>query len=351
MAAVEKITSPTLKKILAGGRHSFNTLFATGRHFYPHIEPEIFSHYLKHIVEPVVISLEKEKNIHLAALVFHLYERLLELIGKRLLANRGRRPYFDEAFTKMICGLPHMILQQPERFTGAVGNAIVNISAAAAGGIHLWVETMLTIGEHTTALDEFLEAGQVAAWRCGLAHYRDSALQICERLRLDLVKIALNVPEDMPLSREVLVSGLKKNPWLEPRLAGKPPGKTRLILRRSGAFSGFGGAFITPPQVKTGSRGFLVRDADRRFIFFADIFGSALLPLREEECDEQVSGGKEEQEREFKLTTGGALAYGQSSYSLPRLTGFSSFASSSHTFCATIPLSHSLFFGGLAKEE
>lgn len=367
MAAVEKITSPVLKKILADGRRSFNTLFATAKHFYPRIEAEIFSHYLKHIVEPVVIALEKGKNTvqagrgvldssrqnenfiqgstGITSLVFHLYERLLELLGKGLLGSRGRYPYFDEAFTKMVCGLPHMMLQKPDRFTGAVSNAVANITAAAGGNVLEWVNIMLGIGRHTTGLDEFLEAGKVAAWRCGLAHYRVGALEICDKLAPDLIKTALNIPGDVDLSAAVPVSRLKEDPWFEPGNAGKPPDKSRLIIRRSGAFSGFGGPFITPPQVRSGRRGFVVQDAERYFIFFADIFGSVLLPLRQEEYEEEVAAAGENTEPGFKLMPGGVLEYRGNTYTLPRLANASSFALNRHTFCFTVPLSHSLFFG------
>jgi hypothetical protein len=244
------------------------------------------------------------------------------------------------------------MLQQPDRFTGAVTNAIVNISAAVGEGIRLWVDIMLKIGQRTTLLNEFLEAGKVAAWRCGLTHYRSGALQTCEKLHLDLIKIALGIPVDLSLSQDVLISRLNEDPWLQPQYAGQSPGKTRLLLRRSGAFSGFGGGFITPPQVKPGGRGFAVRAADRYFLFFADIFGSVLLPLCREEYDQEVAAaGSEEANPSFKLSPLGTLEYGRFSFSLPRLSGFSSFSSDGHTFSAALPLSHSLFFGGLTCEE
>lgn len=95
----------------------------------------------------------------------------------------------------------------------------------------------------------------------------------------------------------------------------------------------------------------MVRDAEKYFIFFADIFGSVLLPLREEEYHEEAAAGREAPDPSFKLSPDGTLECGKFSYALPRFSDFTSFAFHDRTFCVTTPLSHSLFFGGLTREE
>jgi hypothetical protein len=50
-----------------------------------------------------------------------------------------------------------------------------------------------------------------------------------------------------------------------------------------GAFSGFGGVFAVPPEVRVNEEGFIVKSGERYNLLIADAFGAVLLPASEEE--------------------------------------------------------------------
>ncbi len=370
MVAVEKITSSSLKNILESDRDTYNSLFMIAQHSYPRsrIQAGIFFDFLKQIVEPVVKHLEilsaydedspgegkenRDTNRNpadwedrLRPLVRHLYERILELMGIGLLGDRARHPHFEKAFTRVVTGLPQLLLQQPKLFTGAIANAIMNVTAIVDHKVKRWVDTVCHIGLQVKTVNEFLECGKVAAWRWGLAHYRKHALETCHKLRPELVRQILEIPADDTV--EQVLEKLAATPWYIPGAISSNETENLLIQRSFGGFAGFGGPFISPPEVieQPGCEWFLVRDARRRFAFFCDIFGKVLLPISAgETCEEEQD--KKHNPPVFKISQEGTIEHEGYLYEYPRLSGHSSFAANDYSYCVTHPLSHYLFFGG-----
>ncbi|MFS2217338.1 hypothetical protein ACCD08_22770 [Telluria sp. Tellsp104] len=61
--------------------------------------------------------------------------------------------------------------------------------------------------------------------------------------------------------------------------------------REVGGFTGFGGAFAEPPEVRAGADGFVVRAGERCHLLLADAYGAVLLAATPDEFDRAAPGG------------------------------------------------------------
>jgi hypothetical protein len=112
----------------------------------------------------------------------------------------------------------------------------------------------------------------VAAWRHGLAHYRDSALERVRTLDRELLALAFGVP----LERwdDAMLTRLLKDRWYRPDQEAAPT-KAR-VVGRVGAFVGFGGRFAEPPLALIDQQGLLLQSGSACFSVHADAFGATL---------------------------------------------------------------------------
>ena len=127
----------------------------------------------------------------------------------------------------------------------------------------------------------WLEAGQVAAWRAGVAHARAGALDVCGRLPADLAAVALDLEATTPPeTMQRVVERLRADPWTWPPhvVSGQDPPADLKLVGYLGAFRGLpGGRFITPPLAGVRDGIFVVSDAERTFELHADFFGATLV--------------------------------------------------------------------------
>jgi hypothetical protein len=108
----------------------------------------------------------------------------------------------------------------------------------------------------------------VLAWRCGLAHFRDSALAASDRLppALALSAVGAKQTDDWPATRARLLA----EPWFHP---GRDAVKGESAAQ-AGGFRGFGGPFVEPPRVAATESQLFVSSADQYWLLCADAFGA-----------------------------------------------------------------------------
>src|SRR6266545_5537663 len=105
------------------------------------------------------------------------------------------------------CRVPwHRLWAAPRRVPVALANALHHLGSAPTGRPAEWIEVMTVIAGRAHDVDELLDAGAVAAWRCGLARLRASALEAAPRLRPELLAIAVGSPTVAELA----------DPWFDP---------------------------------------------------------------------------------------------------------------------------------------
>lgn len=166
--------------------------------------------------------------------------------------------------------LAHLVAAAPRAVLGSLSNAAITIGNHPGARLGEWLAGMAHLTPFADDWDKVRRLGQVLAWRAGLAHFQQGALEAADALPRSLSLRAVGAQDDewWPDVR----AALQRNPWYA-------PGANReSVSWRAGAFIGFGGPFPLPPRVRALADGFLVESGDRQFHLFADAFGFALLP-------------------------------------------------------------------------
>jgi hypothetical protein len=157
--------------------------------------------------------------------------------------------------------LGFLMAAAPRRLIPALSNAAHQLATTPGARPGQWLDLMERLGQVAADVETLLRAGQVAAWRAGLAHFREPAVALLETLDPHVARLALGA--DSPEQVAKAAAG----PWLE-----KPSDGRELL--RVGGFRGFGGLFIAPPLVRAADDQLLVRSGDDAWLLIADSFGA-----------------------------------------------------------------------------
>lgn len=330
---------------LRRGRERYNTKFALARHTYPALDGETFTEHLKKTVSPVVESLGENDKEKIDAVTDALYDLSLELIGKDFFGRRVRHTAMLDGWEILLPLIPHLLIQDPRTIASAVTNALYNLSVESNTRPSFWIETMLEIGKLCESSKEFLEAGKIVAWRAGLAHYREGALDTCKNLKTEISYAALGIKETQNI--EALIAQLEQDPWLKPdEFSNKIKKEKRLrVISVVGAFRGFGGLFIAPPKVTYSDGQFLVFDSEYWWAMTADCFGATFHKI-----GQKISGLKNESNPKSRVDKKGNVEMNGIKRTLHSLAEGTSFAADEKTLAVTLPMSHSVYLVSLAAE-
>ena len=217
------------------------------------LDPDNFSRHLIAGMDPVVRSAARVNPDRVDRVVEALFDVSLELAARECLGPVSRYPLIDEAWRDLLTRIPHLMVQDPLALSASVSNAVHNLSDEDTADVRGWLDLMISLAPDCSTVGEFLELGQAAAWRFGLAHFRDGALEIWANLPERLKIAVLGLPEDFPISdreQEELIT----DPWMSPRNLGRKGTKKLALAARVGGFRGFGGPFISPPEVMAARR-------------------------------------------------------------------------------------------------
>ncbi|MFC1857592.1 hypothetical protein ACFL9U_06125, partial [Thermodesulfobacteriota bacterium] len=188
-----------------------------------------------------------------------------------------RYPLVAWLWEKLLPNMAHLIAAAPRRLVSSISNALYNLTAQKGSHEGQWLKTMVPIVRLCRSPDIYLEAGKVAAWRCGMAQYRLGALEACDTLPPEIFAHIFGLaPALNEEHKQIILKKLSANPWYDPVLDPREINLALEIVRVAGGFRGSGGPFESPPQVKA--------DKDRIFLFdetyywqlHADIFGTYL---------------------------------------------------------------------------
>lgn len=328
--------------ILAAKRGRFNSQFAEARRYRPGLDGAAFAAHLTQLVGPVVESVAARRPDQAEAVAELLYELSLDLVAREFLGPRSRYPALAEGWANVFTLLPDRLAEAPWRFPGAVTNALYNLSATPGARPRDWMQALVALSADCGDAAELLAAGQVAAWRAGMAHYRLGALERCRGLPPRVAGLALGLPASdatalSAKARDALIEALLADPWRDPSDI-KPKSKTSLqIVARVGAFRGFGGLFLAPPNVAAPGGQFVVSDGDDHWLLFADRFGAsfqrvAAVPQASSKMSKPY----------FQVNLQGQVTKGKLAAGFPELERSQSSAANDTTLAVTTPLSHAV---------
>lgn len=299
---------------LAQRRERYNTAYAMARRARPRLDGELFMHNLRRLVAPILANLEPQKA---RPLVEPLYDLCLELTGTDLF---GRSPAVTEVWTRLLPQAASELTQEPQRLAAALTNAAYNMEREPTTHLDHWLDKMERCRPLCENAGQWLQAGQVAAWLYGMAHFRETAIPLGNRL-----------PERL---RAVLCTEWDKaarDPWHHARGLPEPR-----IVRRVGSFVGFGGRFRQPPWVAyAGDDRFIVEDGTESWVLSADAFGATL---------KAGSADLEDSARDdIIVRSTGTLTWAGQTVEFPELHPVRSSAASPHVLAATSDFSHHVY--------
>ena len=308
-------TLSPFQAVLERRRDEYNARFRLARHRTGALDPQEFLAYLRDVVGPVVdVATEPEP----------VCDALVELSLE--LASRGR---LGGEFARLLPAVAPFLTADPRRLPMALANAIHHLESSPTGSADDWVDTMIALARHTTSAGELLAAGAVAAWRHGLAQLRMAALATAATVPVPLLGIALGTSSTVDLAR------LAADPWCTP---GAAAGPRLLLVRRVGAFRGFGGTFRRPPTVSTSDDRWYASDGVDTWRVFADRFGVSLGRVAATPAGNRTG--------QLTLVPGGTVRDTATGLTidLPELADATSWASAGGTLAATTPWTHGILF-------
>jgi hypothetical protein len=333
MEGVTSLTGP-LAEALKRNRQVFNAKFAVANNSQKPIDAQDFLLHLNGTLDPVVRSAAVEFPERTDLVVDALFDLSLELFGQTLLGAKARYGVIPEAWRALLPRLAKFVVREPARVAASVTNALYNLARTPGARQRDWSDADFSLCQ---SVGEFLDYGLVLAWRCGMPQFRQSALDKMKSMPTRLAAQSLGLPlNTTPESIEQTVGKLAVDPWLLPQDAMKKTRTRQLrIAAKAGAFRGFAGQFITPPNVARMPSGIIATDGTATWRLHADAFNSLLL-----RCEPD---GAHPITPEAEMKPDGTIRWQGLERVFPELAHATSFATTPDTLAITIPTSHHIF--------
>jgi hypothetical protein len=270
--------SAPFAKVLAAGRTQFNHRVTEARRRFPGFDTTSFAAFLDTGVDAMVSAVAAVQPERLVPVVLTAYDMALELTGQALAGPKARNPLVNQAWQDVAPQYARLIVDHPLEVLGSLSNAAVNLARFPNVRGTQWIQGMATLAPHMASLPQFQALGQFLAWRTGMAHFRSGAISAADQLPPACVLAAMGVPASAAWAdiREQLLA----NPWWTPSGTVHPG-------MEIGSFSGFGGEFFVPPEVRPCQGGFVVRSGQRHFLLVADTYGAVLHAALAEDFDSE----------------------------------------------------------------
>lgn len=274
--------SEPFAKVLAAGRTQFNLRVAEARRRYPAFDTSAFADFLQDGVDCVVLAVAHAAPERVASTSLVAYDFALDLVGQALAGPKARSPLVNQVWQDIAPAYARLAAENPVEVLGLLSNAAINIGKVASARCEQWAQEMTAISPKVESLPQLQAIGQVLAWRAGLAHFRLGAIQAADQLPEALALAAMAAPATTPWAE--LKSRLLANPWHMPDNTVSSSGGIEI-----GQFTGFGGEFSEPPEIRACPEGFFIKSGTRYAFLIADAFGAVLHSATAEEFEHAQS--------------------------------------------------------------
>lgn len=256
--------APAFKEALQRHAQKYNALFAAAQESRP-LDGDRFGAHLREVVAPIVEALAilpgtEESSID--ALTEVLYGHSLGLMRRGLLACETPSPDFFALYTEILPRLAPFLRSEPALLINSLTKALPLLARQDEELPQRWLKSLISHSKVCESARELLDLGKVLAWTHGMAHFRESALQVYAALPKK-VQGALPPQEDL------------YQPW--------PKFQEVTFLGPAGAFRGFGGHFAAPPVLEMIDEKLFVFDGLNYFWLHADRFGATAMRIHEKD--------------------------------------------------------------------
>lgn len=320
--------SPLLSRCLATGRASFNARVAEMRQRQPGLDSACFAGFLADTLDPLAQAVDAHDPERSLAFVDQAYDVALTLVAQGLAGAGARLPWVDPLWREVLPRCAPVLATAPTEVLGSLSNAVVQLASVDGVRVAQWLQDMQASVGLARDLPQLRAIALLQAWRAGMAHYRSGALQAAAVLPEPARLAVLQAAADRPWPQVLLDH--QASPWWDEARAGM---RTEPV--QVGDFSGFGGSFAQPPQVRARGDGFVARSGDRHVWLTADAHGAVLLPATAaefESCTDEDNG-------EVRVQ-GSQLHTGRRSIALDLPADGVALACTTHTIAVTSPYTH-----------
>ncbi|ATD60765.1 hypothetical protein CNX70_11760 [Janthinobacterium svalbardensis] len=315
--------SPAFASILASGRAQFNARAVEARRRFPSLDMAAFGAFLHDGVDPLVVAVAAAAPERVGGATLAAYDMALELVGHGLAGPAAKNPFLNSVWRELAPQFSSLLATAPVEVLGMLSNAATHLCAVAGARPAQWQTGMAAVAPQVGSVAQLRAVGQVLAWRAGVAHFRQGALAAADTLPPALALAAFDEPgAQWPQVHAQLMA----NPW-----RGNAEG------REFGSFSGLGGAFGTPPQVRATKDGFVVRSAERHYLLVADAYGAVLHSATAQEFAQAQTGTPS-----AVRLDGATVHIGARSIVLDVPAGDVAIAANAHTLAITSPWTHAI---------
>lgn len=264
------MVSSSLAGVLAARRIALNQRVTEVRHRMPSLDTAAFGAFVRHEVDAVCVAAEAVDRDGVERIVEAAFDIGLDLVGQGLAGPSARLPWVNRAWQQLATPAARLIAQSPVDALGAITNAVVRLGSVPGVRVDEWIDVTSSLASRCPDVASLRSLGAVCAWRAGMAHLREVALDHAGRLAPEVASAAAG-SASMPWPE--LHERLKAQRWWNPVTgAVDPQGRT------VGGFSGLGGPFATPPEVRVARDSFVAQSDGRHFLIVADAMGAVVLP-------------------------------------------------------------------------
>lgn len=315
--------SPAFAAILASGRAQFNGRAAEARRRFPALDMTAFGAFLHDGVDPLVAAVAAAAPERAGSVTLAAYDMALELVGHGLARPAAKNPFLNTVWRELAPSFAPLLAAAPVEVLGMLSNAAIHLGAVAAARPAQWQRELAALAPQVATVAQLRAVGQVLAWRAGVAHFRQGALAAADTLPPALALAAFGEPgAHWPQVRAQLLA----NPW-----RGNADG------REFGSFTGLGGDFGAPPQLRATPDGFAVRSAERHYLLVADAYGAVLHGATAQEFELAQTGVP----ASVRLD-GATVHVGARSIALDLPPGDIAIVANAHTLAITSPWTHAI---------
>jgi hypothetical protein len=255
---------------LHGRRADYNARFVHARRLRPELDGEAFKSFFAQVTEPLVASVQRLDPAAVDALVSQAYDIALELVAPN--------SPITAAWTQLATAAGRFLRDQPHELLRALSNALHHLGALGEPASTRWLSLMQRCLPLCSDLQQWLRAGQVGSWLCGLAQYRAPALLLLAQLEPAQQRAVLDLPSDADVTG--VLTELAVSPWFVPGAAA--PGRKPQVQGHIGGFSGYGGPFACPPRVAASGSALYVRAGEHCWELLVDAWGQHLSRVPDE---------------------------------------------------------------------
>jgi len=268
--------SAQFANLLASGRPEFNRRVAEARRRYPAFDVNAFGAFLSTSAAAVADVAALQAPERAGAIVMAAYDVALELV-----AHGQAGSVVEQVWRQLVPCHAALLGEQPAAVLGMLTNAALHLEKSRPARLPEWLALMAALAPQVADLRQLSTVGQICAWRAGMAHFRHGAITAADTLPepLALAAFAGGASGAAP-SWATLREALQADLWWTPDAAARERLATGIEI---GAFTGFGGAFAQPPEVRPAADGFWVRSGARYSLLLADACGAMLHGAAEEE--------------------------------------------------------------------